>query len=38
MQPVLGLISHGTSSPDGQAVILALAEAVDADLRERGIT
>lgn len=38
MQPVLGLISHGTSSPDGQAVILALAEAVADDLRERGIT
>lgn len=38
MQPVLGLISHGTSSPDGQAVISALAEAVAADLRERGIT
>ena len=30
MQPVLGLISHGTSSPDGKAVILALAEAVAA--------
>lgn len=36
--PALGLISHGTSSVDGQAVISALAETVAADLRERGIT
>ncbi|GAA1640299.1 sirohydrochlorin chelatase [Brevibacterium sanguinis] len=36
--PALGLISHGTSSPEGQAVITALAEAVAADVRQRGIT
>ncbi|WP_137825462.1 CbiX/SirB N-terminal domain-containing protein [Brevibacterium sp. 2SA] len=35
--PALGLISHGTSSPEGQAVITALAEAVAADVRQRGI-
>ncbi len=34
--PSLGLISHGTSSAQGQALIEALAAAVADDLRERG--
>lgn len=38
MQPALGLISHGTSSPAGRSVISALAEAVAATLRQRGVT
>ncbi len=36
-RPSLALISHGTSSAEGQAVIEALAAAVAADLRPRGI-
>lgn len=34
--PSLGLISHGTSSPAGQAAIRAFAAAIAADLREIG--
>lgn len=35
--PSLGLISHGTSSADGQALIEAFASAVARDLRGRGL-
>ncbi|RBP61406.1 sirohydrochlorin ferrochelatase [Brevibacterium sanguinis] len=35
--PSLALISHGTSSPEGQSVIEALAAAVAADVRARGL-
>ena len=35
--PSLGLISHGTSSTLGQALIAALADAVTEDLRARGL-
>ncbi|GAA1535142.1 MULTISPECIES: sirohydrochlorin chelatase [Brevibacterium] len=36
-QPAIGLISHGTSSAEGSAVIEALAQAVTEDLRARGL-
>lgn len=35
--PAIGLISHGTSSVEGRAVIEDLAAAVAADLRSRGL-
>src|SRR5699024_12624205 len=35
--PSLGLISHGTSSSQGQALIKSLAAAVTDDLRARGL-
>lgn len=36
-QPAIGLISHGTSSAEGSAVIEALAQDVTDDLRARGL-
>src|SRR5699024_6870390 len=36
-RPSLGLISHGTSSSQGQALIKSLAAAVTDDLRARGL-
>lgn len=36
-RPALGLISHGTSSAQGQGLIEALAARVSADLRARGL-
>lgn len=35
--PAVGLISHGTSSPEGRSVIEALAAAVTDDLQTRGL-
>lgn len=35
--PSIGLISHGTSSPEGRTVIEDLAAAVAEDLRSRGV-